>query len=37
MFDEYEALGVAHLIAGLRPMTEASIDRVALAIERRRT
>jgi probable F420-dependent oxidoreductase len=34
MFDAYEALGVAHLIVGLRPMTEASVDRLAHAIER---
>jgi probable F420-dependent oxidoreductase len=37
MLDDYDALGVAHLIVGLRPMTEASIDRLALAIERHRT
>ncbi len=36
MFDAYEALGVAHLIVGLRPMTEASLDRLALAVDRYR-
>jgi probable F420-dependent oxidoreductase len=32
----YEALGIDHLIAVLQPMTEASLDRLALALARRR-
>ena len=35
MLDDYEVLGVEHLIVVLQPMTEASIDRLALALERR--
>jgi alkanesulfonate monooxygenase SsuD/methylene tetrahydromethanopterin reductase-like flavin-dependent oxidoreductase (luciferase family) len=33
--DAYEALGIAHLIVLLQPLTEASLDRLALALERR--
>lgn len=36
MLAAYDGLGVAHLIVGLRPMTEASIDRLALAVDRYR-
>jgi alkanesulfonate monooxygenase SsuD/methylene tetrahydromethanopterin reductase-like flavin-dependent oxidoreductase (luciferase family) len=33
--DGYEALGIDHLIVLLQPLTEASLDRLALALERR--
>ena len=32
----YEALGIDHLVAVLQPMTEASLERLALALARRR-
>jgi probable F420-dependent oxidoreductase len=34
--DAYEALGIGHLIVVLQPMTEASLERLALALSRRR-
>jgi hypothetical protein len=33
--DDYEALGIDHLIVLLQPMTEASIERLAAALARR--
>jgi hypothetical protein len=32
----YDELGIGHLIAVLQPMTEASLERLALALSRRR-
>ena len=34
--DGYEALGIGHLIVVLQPMTEASLERLSLALSRRR-
>jgi alkanesulfonate monooxygenase SsuD/methylene tetrahydromethanopterin reductase-like flavin-dependent oxidoreductase (luciferase family) len=34
-FDAYAALGIDHLVLVLQPMTEASLDRLARALERR--
>lgn len=34
--DAYEALGIGHLIVILQPMTETSLERLALALSRRR-
>ena len=34
--DGYEALGIGHLIVILQPMTEASLERLSLALSRRR-
>jgi probable F420-dependent oxidoreductase len=34
--DAYEALGIGHLIVVLQPMTETSLERLALALSRRR-
>jgi alkanesulfonate monooxygenase SsuD/methylene tetrahydromethanopterin reductase-like flavin-dependent oxidoreductase (luciferase family) len=34
--DAYEALGISHLIVVLQPMTEASLERLGLALSRRR-
>jgi hypothetical protein len=34
--DAYEALGIGHLIVILQPMTEASLERLSLALSRRR-
>jgi alkanesulfonate monooxygenase SsuD/methylene tetrahydromethanopterin reductase-like flavin-dependent oxidoreductase (luciferase family) len=34
--DAYEALGIGHLIVVLQPMTEASLERLTLALSRRR-
>jgi hypothetical protein len=34
-FAAYDELGIAHLIVILQPMTEASLERLALAFARR--